>query len=346
MRRILLSVCLLIVVAACARIEQRAAERATVAVGAAPVSTSPVLLTPLPTPSLAPVITQFATPTLEPTLIAPQPTALPVPTEIAAPVDFVKTVHVDGAARTFRLHVPPSIVPKQPVALVLDFHGYGSIAAMEESLSELSKKADAENFIVAYPEGTQAVQRWGIVAQGNGRADLAFVRAMLALLKNEYPIDPSRIYATGFSNGAEFTNLLACNMGDDFAAVAMVAGGYFRGLPCAPKRPVPLVAFHGTFDNVLPYIGDDTGLLPVRDAMGEWAARNGCDATPMLIFQNGNVTGEQWGDCRENADVVLFTVDRGGHSWPGSPAMPGALTTRDVIATDMLWLFFVTHPKP
>lgn len=134
-------------------------------------------------------------------------------------------------------------------------------------------------------------------------------------------------------------------MADTFAAFATVAGGYFYGLPCDTEHPVSIIAFHGTADNVLPYAGDKTGLMPVHDALDLWALRDECATTPKVIFQKGDATGELWSRCRENAEVVLFTVDGGGHSWPGSPTLPRVLTTQDVNATDVMWLFFIKHPK-
>jgi len=43
-------------------------------------------------------------------------------------------------------------------------------------------------------------------------------------------------------------------------------------------------------------------------------------------------------------DVVLYTIDGGGHTWPGAIAVPrlGA-TTQEVNATDEMWSFFVAQ---
>ncbi len=57
------------------------------------------------------------------------------------------------------------------------------------------------------------------------------------------------------------------------------------------------------------------------------------------------MTGESWGNCREGAEVVLYTIYGGGHSWPGS-AMPSEITTQDINATDVIWEFFAAHPAP
>jgi poly(3-hydroxybutyrate) depolymerase len=42
---------------------------------------------------------------------------------------------------------------------------------------------------------------------------------------------------------------------------------------------------------------------------------------------------------------MLYTISGKGHSWPGS-RMPARITTRDIDATDVIWEFFVAHPRP
>ncbi|MCJ7530116.1 MAG: hypothetical protein MUO64_03695 [Anaerolineales bacterium] len=57
--------------------------------------------------------------------------------------------------------------------------------------------------------------------------------------------------------------------------------------------------------------------------------------------------GETWGNCREGADVILYTTEGGGYSWPGSDILPQlGITTKDINATDVIWAFFAAHPMP
>jgi polyhydroxybutyrate depolymerase len=160
-------------------------------------------------------------------------------------------------------------------------------------------------------------------------------------------IDPGRIYVTGISNGAQMTNRLGCESSDLIAAIAPVSGGYSGAEECRPGRPVPVVAFHGTADHLIPYEGKGQLLLPAREWAAAWAARNGCNSKPTVTFQHGQVSGETWGGCRQGAEVVFYTVEGGGHSWPGSDMVPQlGITTKDINATDVIWEFFVAHPMP
>jgi polyhydroxybutyrate depolymerase len=173
------------------------------------------------------------------------------------------------------------------------------------------------------------------------------MRDLIRHLRSQLSVDPAHVYVTGISNGAQMTNRLGCELSDLVAAIAPVSGGYPRAEACQPVRPVPVVAFHGTADHLLPYAGQGQLLLPVREWAAGWAARSGCGPTPTVTFQRGQVTGETWGNCHEGADVVLYTVEGGGHSWPGSDMLPQlGITTKDINATDVIWEFFAAHPRP
>ena len=73
--------------------------------------------------------------------------------------------------------------------------------------------------------------------------DVGFVRAMLDDVESGASIDAARIYATGFSNGANFTARLAVELSDRFAAAAWVGGGLDAAhVPATRNLPVAIVA--------------------------------------------------------------------------------------------------------
>lgn len=277
-----------------------------------------------------------------------QPAETPITTASVtayAPGDYVETIMVNGQARQYRLHVPPTYKPEQAMPLVVNLHGLNSNAAQQEQVSQMSTKADQIGFIVVYPEGLGNPQTWHVGPRAEADADLQFIRDLIVRLKGQLNIAPGHIYATGISNGAQMSNRLGCEMADIFAAIAPVSGGYPPSQECRPVHPVAVVAFHGTADQLLPYEGQGRILLPVREWAAAWAARNGCGPTPTITFQHGEVTGETWSHCQEGAEVVLYTIQGRGHSWPGS-GMPPEITTQDINATDVIWEFFASHPMP
>jgi polyhydroxybutyrate depolymerase len=250
-----------------------------------------------------------------------------------------------GERRHFILHVPPSY-NGEPTALIFNFHGYGSNSAEEERLSGMSDKADKAGFIVVYPDGNQATWFTGPIAQGE--ADRQFVRDLIAHISSLYKIDAKRIYATGMSNGGGMTNRIACNLADLFAAIAPNSGAYNYWQDCAPSHPIPVLAFHGLNDEVVPYEGGKSQeIVPAIETWAAaWAERNGCDPAAVITTPVETVTVHSWVDCDENAEVILYSLDHHGHSWPGSLIMPARITSQAINATDIMWDFFQTHPMP
>jgi len=260
------------------------------------------------------------------------------------PGDYVETMVSGGFDRQYRLHVPASYRPETPIPLVLSLHGYNSNAAQQESVSRFSAKADQAGFVAAYPEGLGDPQSWRFGDSAEGQADVDFILTLVRSLQSRLSIDPARVYVSGISNGAEMSYRLMCDAADTFAAAGLVSGGYPPWQDCVPARPVPVVAFHGTADRLLPYEGQPPVFLAVHDWAAQWAALNGCAATPAITFSQDDVTGETWSGCRSGADVVLYTVKGKGHSWPGS-SMPANITTQAISATDVMWEFFAAHPR-
>lgn len=256
----------------------------------------------------------------------------------------VEQIVSGGVTRSYRLHVPPNARSRGALPLVINLHGYNSNAAQEETVTKMSALADTAGFIVVYPEGLGNPASWKFGDRAEGAADVGFVRELIQQLESQFPIKANAVYATGISNGAEMTYRLACDLSDQIAAIGLVSGGYPPFRDCQLVRPVPAVIFHGTADKLLAYEGRPPLMLGVRDFATSWAERNGCAAQPQTSYQKGEVTGETWSPCRNNADVVLYTITGKGHSWPGSD-MPAAITTQDINATDVIWQFFTAHPK-
>ena len=174
------------------------------------------------------------------------------------PGTTVHTLQVNGVERAYRLHLPPAARRSGPLPLVLNFHGLGSSAARQETISGFSPLADRHGFAVVYPQALpnqRGHPHWNTRRSEDQQADLDFVRALLAELQLRYPIDRQRIYATGLSNGGGMANLLAGEMADSFAAVATVAGAYYDFADYRPARPIPILAFHGSADRIVPYAG-------------------------------------------------------------------------------------------
>lgn len=237
--------------------------------------------------------------------------------------DTFDLVESNGQRRQFLLHVPPMYKPEEPAALVLVFHGAGIGAERFVDYSRFSKVADREGFLIVYPEGLNEV--WN---PSPGSRDVQFIRDLIDHLQRRCSVDPDRIYASGHSNGGGMVDRLACELADRIAAVGTISGAYQSSGQCSPSRPVPVFAIHGTADTIIPYKG-------IPDWAAAWAERNHCNPNPIDIPHNVLIRETKWNNCREGADVILYTIEDLGHEW-----------THDLINMGQtIWDFFKEHPR-
>lgn len=278
------------------------------------------------------------------------------------PGDHTRTID----ARTYLVHVPPSYDGSKPFPVVLAFHGGLSRAKSMIQLSGLNEKADGAGFIAVYPNGTSQRGRLLVWNAGNccGYAmrhnvdDVGFVRALLDDLAEAANIDPKRVYATGYSNGAMMSYRLASEMSDRIAAIAPVAGPMGTA-KCKPQRPVPVIHLHGTNDRMAPFEGGvvSFGLVrvnfySVEHSIRAWVKANECPEKPVVAEEPDKaedgmtVQRRTYGPGEHGAEVVLVIVKGGGHTWPGRNPRQRAhgASTKDISATDLIWEFFQKHP--
>lgn len=259
-----------------------------------------------------------------------------------------------GQRRQYLLHVPARYDGATPTPLVISLHGGAMWAAAQRETSRWNELADQRGFIVVYPSGTGFPRKWNAMRPGPGlAADVRFIADLIDTLRSAYRIDPARIYADGLSNGGGMAFVLSCALSDRVAAVGMVASAHF--LPwswCTDRRAVPMIAFHGTADRVVPYRGGRSWVSRDRFAdiavwTASWARRNRCAADPVESVVAADVTRREYPDCAHGAAVVLYTIMGGGHTWPGGAALPEWFvgpTSAGVDATSAMWAFFREHP--
>ena len=263
-----------------------------------------------------------------------------IPTIVHA-TDYSRKLPVGGKSRYYSLHVPRTL-PQSP-ALVLVFHGTGMTGNSMAYYSGLSTKADAAQFVAAYPDG--------LSGQFNDTTDVAFARAIVADVQLVTKTDPKRTFAAGMSNGAIFCYKLAAEASDVFAAIAPVAGTMLTE-PVAPMAAkVSVMHFHGTADSYVPYNGGRF-MSSVPNSVLTWAKIDGCATTPVVTqlpnLVNDGTTVSRSVYSGPGAEVVLFTITGGGHTWPGMRTSPRYLgtTSYDISANDLMWEFFKGHGKP
>lgn len=283
----------------------------------------------------------------QPPAVTPVPvtTTVPLTTAPAPPQAGTtrRTVEVAGRERRYVLHIPGSL-EAGPVPLVIDFHGLTATPDREESISGMRRKADAEGFLVAQPAAGLVGNAWDTL---EGSDDVEFARAIVEDVSRHALLDRSRIYAVGFSAGGGMADRVACDAADLVAAVGVVAGAHFGWRRCAPERAVPIIAFHGDEDIVVPIEGFGLLLPGITEWAEQRAARAGCQPEPIDSRPADDVARHMWGGCDLGALVVLYVIDGGGHGWPGTPDSSRVGDTTDsIVATDLIWDFFATYTLP
>src|SRR3989449_393771 len=227
-----------------------------------------------------------------------------------------------GRKREYVLYVPRSYDRAKPTPLVISLHGAGMWGAAQKETSQWNRVADEHGFIVVYPsgEGGGGPRVWHEGGGAGPSRDVRFISELIDTLEVRYNIDPRMIYANGLSNGGGMSFVLSCTMSDRIAAVGLVAAAHL--LPwewCTDRRPVPMIAFHGTADRQVPYNGGKSWVAPnpfpnVPAWAANWARRNRCAPTPSDSAVATDVTRRSFTSCAGDAAVVLYTIKGGGHT--------------------------------
>ncbi len=278
-------------------------------------------------------------------------------------------------ARSWIVYAPSTYDPTKPTPVVVLLHGRPSNGGGMAYLTGMNGVAENNNFIVVYPDGidNEWNAQFDISASAvslSGRRstlpqdDVGFLQTLMGDIAQDFNIDRSRLYLGGFSNGSFMTYRMACSAGDTFAAFAAISAGLYVELAryCSRSDPTPILIMNGTADGSVPYGGvlipnRDRGdpiriSLGVQDTVATFARRNGCDMAgeSTTFAERGESPGTNVvrfvpRNCRSGADVVLYAINGGGHTWPGHPRpqMEMGATNMDMDAGEVIWDFFSQH---
>ncbi len=260
-----------------------------------------------------------------------------------------------GVEREYLLYVPRSYDRNRPTPLVISMHGGAMWPAAQMEVDQWNRVADEHGFLVVYPSGVsgRGPRAWRAGTGPGLMRDVQFISELIDTLRASYNIDPTRVYANGLSNGGGMAFKLSCTLSDRIAAVGMVATAIF--LPwssCTDQRAVPMILFQGTADRAVPYHGGKSWVAPngfpdIPTWVANWARRNRCAPQPIDSAVAVDVTRRTYTRCAESAAVVLYTIQDGGHTWPGGGPLPEwfvGRTTNSIDASSQMWAFFREHP--
>jgi polyhydroxybutyrate depolymerase len=283
----------------------------------------------------------------------------------AAARDEKHSIVVGSLTRNYLLHVPDDLPAAKSAPLVLVFHGGGGHDWNMPGFTHFDDLADQEGFVVAYPDAENG--NWNDSRGVSTADDVGFARALIDDIARSHSIDPSRVYATGISNGGFFSNRLACDLSDKIAAIASVAATMPKPLvaECKPSRPISVLYIQGTDDPLVPINGGTIGFVRGRNR-GEnislaasaqfWREQDHASAASQIKdlpdrFDDGtHVRREIWTGGKDDTEVVVYTIEGGGHTWPGGPQyLPKLIVgkaSQNLSATRTIWEFFQGQQLP
>ncbi len=289
------------------------------------------------------------------------------------------SIDQNGVTRRASLFLPSDYSADKTWPLVINFHGYTGDPEQHIAVTGMNALAEEAGFLIVYPQGLEVepgfisnpflpakAPGWNIGGSLSEYDDIDFVSRLIDRIEENYNIDPARIYVCGMSMGGMMAYYVACQLSDQIAAVAAVAGEIPKmpgGLyDCEPSRPIPVLHFHGTDDILVLYNNLENN--PGLGALGTvqfWVNNNECnsdqetqDLPDLDTEDESTVTSIYYSDCADDTEVLLYRINQGRHSWPGSdfPVPNNAAViivgkpNQDVNASAEILEFFDRHRLP
>ncbi|MCA1011416.1 alpha/beta hydrolase family esterase [Halobacillus halophilus] len=285
--------------------------------------------------------------------------------EVLGPI----TITFEERERTFYYSLPEHT--EQAVPVVFCFHGAGSSGRHHMKITEFHKLSEEHQVITVFPDAVhfdpsdRMTKQWNEGREKNTAFqqevnDVGFVLELIEWLKQQYPVDESRIYATGFSNGSAFSLRLGLECQDVFAGIGGVSGPLVKDL--AEKfqwsKPMPMLFIMGTEDKLVPYDGhyDSTYMIDqllsaeetVEYFASSWGEHRSHHQERIMDHEEYSIVKNAYRQ-EEEEKVVFYSIEGGGHTWPGGPLSQASSLTGKVAgqldATKILFQHLITFQR-
>jgi polyhydroxybutyrate depolymerase len=260
------------------------------------------------------------------------------------------TIAHDGLERTYRLFVPSKATRSEKLPLVVGLHGGLGSGDQFAGNSNFETLAESEGFIAVFPDGTNRTWNGGNCcgqAAAKDVDDVGFLAALIAHLTATLPVDSSRVFMTGHSNGGIMSFRFGCERSEMVRAIAPVAGS-MEVPKCQPANGVSLFAIHGDADQSHPLEGGEgprsiagVPFVSMEMSLALWTAGMQCESSPERST-DGPLATTTWDRCRDGATASFIVIAGADHPWPGGNTRPGAQdrVSDDLDATVAIWTFF------
>jgi polyhydroxybutyrate depolymerase len=284
--------------------------------------------------------------------------------------------------RTYLLHVPTNFQPGTS-GLVLSLVGTGSTGEQQEAWTQLDSSADTYGFAVAYPESLPSPYNNGLTTwntyfyqpawpANTAPDDISFLRQLITTEQTSLKVNPKMIYVSGHSSGGFMAQRVGVELSDIVAAIAPLSSSLYVDLPLTgsngqtvptQKAPVSVLILESDQDAIIPYCGGAVStsagaMVPSQDVtFNYWAstAANSCTKldTSASLCSSGTPTSlieKDASKCANNTEVKIYRLVGGIHTTdydtPDLSTYNSDLNaTTGTMTNDILWKFFVSHPK-
>ena len=256
----------------------------------------------------------------------------------------------EDALRSYTMYIPSTWKSDVVSPLLIALHGLSGWDLQLMDNTAFNNLAEANNFIVVYPNGTgeklgdRGIRSWnggqvGWCTSGNCPPsqiskidDVGYISKLIDDVSSRYPIDPKRVYLTGHSNGSQLAQRSVCELSNKITAIAVVAG-HLALDTCNPDSPVSVLQIYGTEDTLNPENGGTAKISfgiysfeynskGVMKSVQMLALANGCSAN---YSQNNNLSNKDltiytWPGCKNGVVVSSIKISGASHAWMGRPA--------------------------
>ena len=256
---------------------------------------------------------------------------------------FSETMSYDNETREYLIYIPSSYDPNSATPILFAFHGFSGYSQYFINTADFRSLADQFNFIAVYPQGLVCGggTTWNTNPPGGdnkcSQDDIGFFPALLNEISGNYNIDPSKVFLSGYSNGADFSYSMACYQSSLVTAIAPVSGlmPMNDSSECQPSHATSVMIFNGTIDYSRPYNGIAGYMMSVDQTVAYWSQYNNTDSSPQTNIV-GDIENYTYLNGDNNTTVDLFKIVNGDHYW-------FTLSYNGNSMEELMWNFFSSN---
>jgi poly(hydroxyalkanoate) depolymerase family esterase len=308
-------------------------------------------------------------------------TAALAPATAQAQAGTLSSGDFTGPAGTqhYELYVPSTYTKGTAAPLVVALHGCTETGDQFRQLSQWDKLAEADGFIVVFPEqnsNSNSQKCWNFFQGAHmqrGAGEPAKIAGLTTWLEQNYTVDPNKVYVNGLSAGGAMASVMATTYPDLYAAVGIGSGceyaataacaGYRSADPVqagksaytvmgAQAHPMPFIVFEGDADTTVPPV-NAAQVVQQWQVTNDWiddgadngsVTREATSTTPGVAPGGRSFKISVYGNGHDAELGQFWLVSGMGHAWSGGCSCESYADPTGPDETAAMYAFFMAHP--